>query len=528
MNNKEGRGGAAFASFNFHSLDTNTTSTSTASSSTSTNASATTSTNASSSVSVIASSNNELTTSIVRPVAVGSQHRRSISLPFMRTSTGRSRHAMPLTSKTGDDLNIPARNIISISNSSNCAASTTARNNTAIDDQDHHHQSIHSTNNNFAKPAPAFTNLAFHSGAHSGFSSIHNGINNDHVNGNANATALNIHDHHDGRRSQDDAKDKTSPFKHFSIHSQSDDDELDFLYSNRNRNTQLSQQQHHQHQHHQQQGQHSSKHSSNNPSSRISISPFEPLTKDRKYTYTSSVVNGNGSGNRNVSQSNNNCVAIGGKISPLPRDEYEAWSRRRETQLQIHLNSQSQSFSAFRPVAVSPLDRNGVVMADDALQIKTNAEDNGHPCREGDGVTIAIENDLIQENHLLKVRVTQLEQMLKDKNARDHLHPVTGSSSSFKIVKDLCAVPMSMSMMKNQNGCHSDNLGSKHSINVQLETGIQPAFVSSGTASTSALEESALIPYSFRRFSNDMIDSSEDINNTDSGPRKRSRLEFEL
>jgi len=104
----------------------------------------------------------------------------------------------------------------------------------------------------------------------------------------------------------------------FSIHcAQSSDDELEFLYySNRSnkkgRSSSIRQ---------------SGLRDNLNPKT-TSVSPFEPLTKDRNYD----PVNG------------------GGKISPLPQNEYEIWAKRKRD---IAKMGHSFHHSHFRPVVIS-------------------------------------------------------------------------------------------------------------------------------------------------------------------------------
>jgi hypothetical protein len=415
------RGETTFASFNFQSLDVNT-------DAAAVDAAIMNITNMDATNQVPPTASNEIgSLSIVRPVPVG--HRRSISLPFI-----------PITK---NDTNLSAGNSADTfgnAKDSDTRADTRAR-----------------FTNNCSFSKPAFRNLAFHSGAHSSFSSINNTSNNT-SNGNVDVTnrmaTANGSTH---ARTEESA----AAIPRFLMHAQSDDDELDFLYSNRKLQQNL---------HHSNTSTGSGTGTSINTGigSRISISPFEPLTKDRNYTYnTNTTVTGISSNstvtpNSNANSSYTSCqntATVGGKISPLPREEYEAWTRRRETQLQLHLQSQFEhqyqqqeqyqqqyqphQVSTFRPVSVSPLEVRGCgsshgqrcnemnvnlhnvnTNVNHVLQQERAAPDcskRNTPSSSPRSSHCASQqqhgHELIHENDLLKDRVAQLEQMLRDQNS---------------------------------------------------------------------------------------------------------------
>ncbi len=179
----------------------------------------------------------------------------------------------------------------------------------------------------------------------------------------------------------------------------------------------------------------------------LSLSPFEPLTKDRNYK--------------------------GGKISPLPRNEYEAWSKRREREwksmmvrqgMNPHMGrngsvgvgrnvgmkgrEESDSINTFRPVPVSPLECKHHVHQ---KQNEEHAMDHDHEhepqeskeqilsltrprststtgSRNANGSGLSpTRHDLMRENHFLKDRIVQLEQMLK---GQEHAQAQNGIDAS--------------------------------------------------------------------------------------------------
>ena len=123
-------------------------------------------------------------------------------------------------------------------------------------------------------------------------------------------------------------------------------------------------------------------------STRLSLSPFEALAKDRNYNWPGQK---------------------GGKISPLPREEYQAWAKRREREMEMVAQQQHSyrhsSTSTFRPVPVSPLEMK------DGVNVNVNV--NANQCADKHaGAQSPSRHDLMRENHKLKERIEQLEQML--------------------------------------------------------------------------------------------------------------------
>ena len=123
-------------------------------------------------------------------------------------------------------------------------------------------------------------------------------------------------------------------------------------------------------------------------STRLSLSPFEALAKDRNYNWPGQK---------------------GGKISPLPREEYQAWAKRREREMEMVAQQQHSyrhsSTSTFRPVPVSPLEMK------DGVNVNVNV--NANQCADKHaGAQSPSRHDLMRENHMLKDRIEQLEQML--------------------------------------------------------------------------------------------------------------------
>lgn len=128
-----------------------------------------------------------------------------------------------------------------------------------------------------------------------------------------------------------------------------------------------------------------------------SVSPFEPLAKDRNYDG----ING------------------GGKISPLPQNEYEIWAKRkRDIQ-----NFRPPSFhhSHFRPVVLSQNDKevgnegNGEVpMSSNCGSVNCNSVTyQGEGCnREQIIMSLESVEKLKLENEYLQKKVERLERLL--------------------------------------------------------------------------------------------------------------------
>ena len=135
----------------------------------------------------------------------------------------------------------------------------------------------------------------------------------------------------------------------------------------------------------------------------LSLSPFEPLTKDRNYNWPGQK---------------------GGKISPLPRNEYEAWSKRREREMEMVAKHNhngtgtgrgyvSYSSSAFRPVPVSPQELNESHHVEAAKDTHQAVDMHQNQTKTAAALS---RHDLMRENHRLQDRIEQLEQMLSRNN----------------------------------------------------------------------------------------------------------------
>lgn len=280
-------------------------------------------------------------TSIVRPIAVGGRHRRSVSLPVSTFSSidTSSSNANCDDASSKKKQHHPLQ-ILQISTGDSKV-------------REQYHE-VHCQNSS----VPSFD---IHSGAQSGFSSI------------------------------------PKPAGRLSIQRQSsngEDAELSFLYSHRKQPSHFQ-----------------------NSGRSISVSPFEPLTKDRNYLKNKSHPMSNKyQAMHNYSQFSSNEQSItsqfsgtsrGGKISPLPRSEYEAWTKRRERELKTLMVNDPSQFSQFRPVPISP-------------PLGTESETGMHPSISSQrhdimGYTAnnVRDTNLREENDLLKQRIVQLEAMLE-------------------------------------------------------------------------------------------------------------------
>lgn len=286
-------------------------------------------------------------TSIVRPIAVGGRHRRSISLPVSTFS--------------------------SIDTSSSCGAN---RDDTSSNKKQHHPlqisqvstngSSVREQNHEVHCQSSSLNSFDIHSGAQSGFSSI------------------------------------PKPAGRLSIQRQSsngEDAELSFLYSHRKQPSYFQ-----------------------NSGRSISVSPFEPLTKDRNYLNNkSNVLNSHPlpskyqamhncsqfSSNEQSKTSQFSGTSRGGKISPLPRSEYEAWTKRREQELKTIMMNDPGQFSQFRPVTISP-----PLGTESETAIHSSITSQRHDIMGYRASNVGDQN-LREENDLLKQRIAQLEAMLE-------------------------------------------------------------------------------------------------------------------
>ncbi len=329
---------------------------------------------------------------IVRPVP--HHHRRSISLPFPS-----------VTGMTMVDGNWGTRN--------------RSRNSATLQAQPQIH----------ARPSSACSGSLSYSGAHSGFSSIHHRHNHPHPQSNfipskqseSGHSAVPADTHATTAANQ---KSITNPNTNMSTsgsfilnrNPQSDDDEheLAFLHrrsTNRDRRRRERDQDRNRFRN---TGVRDRMNSNMNMPSNgwdrreyerdrdrepLSLSPFEPLTKDRNYNWP---------GQR------------GGKISPLPRDEYEAWSKRRERNIELKQKQQQQQWggissshnpNTFRPVPVSPLESLHPSHPGSAAKNPNAADSESEPEPKHEPFSPS-RRDLMEENDRLKDRIVQLEHML--------------------------------------------------------------------------------------------------------------------
>lgn len=286
-------------------------------------------------------------TSIVRPIAVGGRHRRSISLPV---STFSSIDTSSSCGANRDDTSSKKKQHHPLQSSQVSTNSSSVR--------EQHHE-VHCQNS-------SLTSFDIHSGAQSGFSSI------------------------------------PKPAGRLSIQRQSsngEDAELSFLYSHRKQPSYFQ-----------------------NSGRSISVSPFEPLTKDRNYLNNkSNVLNSHllpskyqamhncsqFSSNEQSKPSQFSGTSRGGKISPLPRSEYEAWTKRRERELKTIMMNDPGQFSQFRPVTISP-----PLGTESETAIHSSITSQRHDVMGHRASNVGDQN-LREENDLLKQRIAQLEAMLE-------------------------------------------------------------------------------------------------------------------
>lgn len=283
---------------------------------------------------------------IVRPIAVGGRHRRSVSLPVSTFSSidTSSSYANRDDASSNKKQHHPLR----ISQVSTNASSVR---------EQHHEVNCQSS---------SLTSFDIHSGAQSGFSSI------------------------------------PKPAGRLSIQRQSsngEDAELSFLYSHRKQPSYFQ-----------------------NSGRSISVSPFEPLTKDRNYLNNKcNVLNPHPlsskyqamhncsqfSSNERSKTSQFNGTSRGGKISPLPRSEYEAWTKRREQELKTIMMNDPGQFSQFRPVTISP-----PLGTECETVIHSSISSHRHDIM-GFRANNVRDQKLREENDQLKQRIMQLEAMLE-------------------------------------------------------------------------------------------------------------------
>jgi hypothetical protein len=180
----------------------------------------------------------------------------------------------------------------------------------------------------------------------------------------------------------------------FSIHcAQSSDDELDFLYYSNRCNIKGR----------------SSKSHDNNPLSvqfkNKSVSPFEPLAKDRNYD----AING------------------GGKISPLPQNEYEIWAKRKREIQNFH-HHHSFHHRHFRPLVISQNDKVGIdANADMMTGIRSSSSSSsvayhGEGCNSEQLYMMESVEELKLENEYLHKKVERLERLLQQQHQHQLQH----------------------------------------------------------------------------------------------------------
>ena len=287
-------------------------------------------------------------TSIVRPIAVGGRHRRSISLPV---STFSSIDTSSSSDANRDDTSSKKKQHHPLQSSQVSINSSSVR-------EQYHEVNCQNS---------SLTSFDIHSGAQSGFSSI------------------------------------PKPAGRLSIQRQSsngEDAELSFLYSHRKQPSYFQ-----------------------NSGRSISVSPFEPLTKDRNYLNNKSNVLNSHPLPTSKYQAMHNCsqfssneqsktsqfsgTSRGGKISPLPRSEYEAWTKRREQGLKTIMMNDPGQFSQFRPVTISP-----PLGTESETAIHSSITSQRHDIM-GHRASNVDDQNLRKENDLLKQRIAQLEAMLE-------------------------------------------------------------------------------------------------------------------
>mmetsp|Transcript_9096 Transcript_9096/g.17144 ORF Transcript_9096/g.17144 Transcript_9096/m.17144 type:complete len:234 (+) Transcript_9096:1106-1807(+) len=156
-----------------------------------------------------------------------------------------------------------------------------------------------------------------------------------------------------------------------------------------------------------------------------SVSPFEPLAKDRNYD----AING------------------GGKISPLPQDEYEIWAKRKREIQNCRPESSFHHFH-FRPLVISQKDNrvrieeggeeeeeeelnDNVTMTDVASHQDEGCYRNSNS-NSGEVMNVSLDSveQLKLENEYLHKKVERLERLLEKQQQQQQQRPKSSLDES--------------------------------------------------------------------------------------------------